>query len=981
MSSVIYTYAGGDALFEIFNGIAMFCGADSGIWFELASSLGVLIGSFYLAAKANPSYMIKWAAWYAAAVTILFIPKTTVLIEDVVTKDKHPVKGIPVLLAESASLISTLSYELARQFETVFSTPKELKYANAGTGFGSQIMRDADRVKIGNYNHRQNFNRFVSQCVFYDVMLHKYTMDDLMGTGDIWKLISKRPSPIRMFDYYDSKTRQTSLITCETGIEKLKDIWKDTVAKSSISWGKKYFHGTKTDAKIALLKGLNVSHQYFAKSSRDAGDIIKQKMMVNVLRDGFSYHAVKTNNTALTHKMAADRAYMQHENIGITMGYHSGEVLVFMKIVLECIIYALFAPVMIISIATPNGYKKILQFLEFVGSVSCFPVVYAVINMIMVKYGARETQGIIDSGIDSLSWGAAQTMDSIHRGIGAYAGYVSVLVPPLAWGLFKGGASSLVHMGSMLGGGYQGQAQNYGAQHGDGSPSFYNPSIGNQNYNNQGAFKYNTDLAYRAGGMSTRDHMGVEEHSYGGGNTHYNAPKTNIADTVNTSEGISSDLSNRAGESWSRAKSETSAYVDSKARAFDNMMSLTDNYSKNKASNTNFERKEGDTVQESMDWMENFKKEHNMLKNREEGKDMSVGGKVYASLTPGGPIGKLAGGLVGFNAGLEGNASGGISASKKDGFNKLQQAMQSEDFKKHSNNLLSASKTGYFNEGDSTQKTLADNMSASDKQAEEHRQSAESAYRTAQTADKAASLVQSNSNMLSQNHDQNIARMATRMLNSGELSQEEFDAYRNGTDPAVSKKVIGKYNDKLQDDVRQNAAIKDFATPEELKAKYSSDKQTINNMGGSGFRDRVVKKAESVGLGKNNRVVDDSVKTQVNKQIADGKDKISEGRERVSNQTSSIQNKVQTEQDKLLARGVLPDMPDSVSEALNMAKDGTHSGVSNYGGMPSIRGLREDNVASPKPTTKVIDSGSQSKLVDKNYIPSDDTSGGQNGAA
>ena len=224
---------------------------------------------------------------------------------------------------------------------------------------------------------------------------------------------------------------------------------------------------------------------------------------------------------------------------------------------------------MIISIATPNGYKKILQYLEFVGSVSCFPVVYAVINMIMVKYGARETQGIIDSGIDSLSWGAAQTMDSIHRGIGATAGWVSMLVPPVAYGLFKGGASSLVHMGSMLGGAYQGQAQNYGAQHGDGSPSFYNPSIGNQNYNNQGAFKINTDAAYRAGGMSTRDHMGVEEHSYGGGNTHYNAPKTNIADTVNTSEGISSDLSNRAGESWSTAKNEASAYAESKGRCFE----------------------------------------------------------------------------------------------------------------------------------------------------------------------------------------------------------------------------------------------------------------------------------------------------------------------------------------------------------------------------------------------------------------------------
>lgn len=229
--------------------------------------------------------------------------------------------------------------------------------------------------------------------------------------------------------------------------------------------------------------------------------------------------------------------------------------------------------------------------------------------------------------------------------------------------------------------------------------------------------------------------------------------------------------------------------------------------------------------------------------------------------------------------------------------------------------------------------------------------------------------------MISQNHDQNIARMATQMLNNGELSQDEFDAYRNGTDPSISKRVASRYTDKLQNDVRNNAAIKDFASAEELKAKYDSDKRTIENMGGKKFDNRVTRKAETVGLGEHDRVINDRVKQQVQRQIDDGKRNINSGHDRVSSQASKIQNKVNAEQDKYLFESMLPDMPESLQNIMNMAGDGTHSGVSSYGGMPTSRGLQEGGTALD-PTKKIIDSGSQSRVVDQNYTPSN-SSGGQ----
>ncbi|NQY43509.1 MAG: conjugal transfer protein TraG N-terminal domain-containing protein, partial [Legionellales bacterium] len=364
MTSVLYSYGGAEPLMYIFNGIAMLTTGKCGVIAYIAGTIGSAVTLFIAVFADRLEEVGKWVAWYILSLMILFTPKTTILIQDVITNDKYPVKNVPWVLGEGATAISAVGHYMTKQFETVFNLPSTISYSKSGMMFGSRIIDDLNGLRIQNADTRQNYNDFVAQCVFYDIMLGgKYTFKDLMETDDIWGMITKKASPLRMFPYLDPITKEADFVTCKAGAALLEKEWIKIIADSSLTLGKKYFSNKHNDeAKLALLTGLDTSTQFLLKDTKRADDVIKQKLLTNVLRDGFRYNAVRSNSVAAMQKFGADRAYMQHKYSGWVSGELAAKTIPFLKLVIEGAVYAFFPMTMIVCLISFSGYQTLLNY-------------------------------------------------------------------------------------------------------------------------------------------------------------------------------------------------------------------------------------------------------------------------------------------------------------------------------------------------------------------------------------------------------------------------------------------------------------------------------------------------------------------------------------------------------------------------------------------------------------------------------------------
>ena len=63
--------------------------------------------------------------------------------------------------------------------EKTFSLPGDLTYQKTGVAMASRIVLASTQFQVTDPNFAQSVHSFVQQCVFYDVLLHKYSWNDL----------------------------------------------------------------------------------------------------------------------------------------------------------------------------------------------------------------------------------------------------------------------------------------------------------------------------------------------------------------------------------------------------------------------------------------------------------------------------------------------------------------------------------------------------------------------------------------------------------------------------------------------------------------------------------------------------------------------------------------------------------------------------------------------------------------------------------
>lgn len=516
MTHVITTYGGGELFTLVFNGIAALFRTDqTGLVMSLIR-VGLTVGSVYVVIlmlfKNQVIEGFKWFLWVIVATNLLFLPKTTVWIHDPLCNTKNKVDQVPFALGAFASTVSQVGRSITEQFESVFTLPDYMPYHQTGTVFASSLMSQVGQFRIVDPVFKGNMERFVNQCVVYDAMIgHKYTLNDLQNTPDIWGLVTQNASPVLGF-LYKQRNDPGTVITCREGAGILNKLWTDQIAKATAIYGSRVNNRTLTANAFNsdLLSGAKLLFGSLAIAN-SATDLLRQEMMINAIEEASNN---KLSELGSASNYAATKALLQQRSAYAAAGEIAARTLPLFKNVIEALSYALFIFIVILALL-PNGYRTVLTYCGILAWTQLWAPLYAVLNLIMTLYGKHESMGHgLQNGLTLLN---SSAVINANADMVTLAAWLSVSIPFISYGILKQGASAFVGLAQHLGSAMQSAASSAAAETVSGNISMGNVSMGTQAYQNTSAFQYNTSPSYTASQFRSLSPAGIEQFNFADG--------------------------------------------------------------------------------------------------------------------------------------------------------------------------------------------------------------------------------------------------------------------------------------------------------------------------------------------------------------------------------------------------------------------------------------------------------------------------------
>ncbi|RME84468.1 MAG: conjugal transfer protein TraG, partial [Zetaproteobacteria bacterium] len=270
----VYTYGGGDLLWEVFNAAAAYMGG--GDYLTLIRLFGVL-ALFWVVVELGVRKTLNWHwfAMFALLYLVFFVPKTNVRIHDRL----HPasnrvVANVPFGMAAPAWLFSFLGTEITQALEALFSVPGDLRYDKHGMVFGSRMLAELREARFEDPLLRRNLFEYMRQCVFWNVAYGFYSYRDLYYSQDLLNLVfsTTRNSGIRGM-FYDTGNGR-AFKTCAQAAAALRPaIQKEVRDRLIPEWAARLFGHETNDPlaqKAMLLSALPAGFAFFTGAAQGA---------------------------------------------------------------------------------------------------------------------------------------------------------------------------------------------------------------------------------------------------------------------------------------------------------------------------------------------------------------------------------------------------------------------------------------------------------------------------------------------------------------------------------------------------------------------------------------------------------------------------------------------------------------------------------------------------------------------------------------
>lgn len=684
MNFTVYTFGGGEIISGIFNAVAAAVGDGS---FQSLIKLAFCMSFIYVwvivFAKGDVKHFLKWMVTYYFLMSLLVVPKVTVIVDDKINHDAMTaVDNVPLGLAYTAALTSQVGYYLTSIFDALFSLPDDVKYSTTGYVMASKLAASAQSLQITNPDFEKNITSFMKQCLFYDVLQNRYSMTDLFQSSNLLDFLSENTSRARAFVY------DKSIVTCQSGLNDLKKDLNNEVSQSALLLGKHLFsYQNQAAARQAFLSKLPLAMSYLTGISESASDLMTQSLLSNAIQSALVSNSAEVNAEAAVSAYANVRADMLAKSKFALGGSFALTWLPMMGNVITGLYYALFLIVAALM-ATPIGYRCFQYYAAGILWVQLWPPLFAVFNAMMSYTAKFKTMAAVATATGfAINLNTSAGIAEINNNMAIFAGYGALMIPIIAYGIVHGGKISLAALANQFSSVGAQAAARVAEEVTTGNLSFGNMQMSNQSAFNTSRNQFNTNLLQQSGMLSYQTASGALIHHTADGSNVIDSRHaiSNMGTSINYADSMRQAAMQQADKAMTLGMNQSKQYSESIANTVRALYELGNSLSHNQSSDTSYTDSQSSNEQRALEHfsqsLTEFAKTHHM--SVEDAAKFTanayVKGELSATYKPFGLLnGRLRGtGTLGASASFDGSAS----ASKKLDFNDSQRLVNQDSLK------------------------------------------------------------------------------------------------------------------------------------------------------------------------------------------------------------------------------------------------------------------------------------------------------------
>jgi conjugal transfer mating pair stabilization protein TraG len=597
----IFTVGGGDYLVNVFQAVAAWTG-NGGYKSLIQVVLVMGLGLSALTLAFNQDWR-AWINWFLGATLIyscLMVPRLDVHVTDRLNPGLAPanVSNVPLGLALMASFTSQVGDYLTGSAEVVFGLPGDLNYSKNGMIYGARLYDATRSLRISDPEFAANLDEHFRQCVFYDVLLGRYSMKELAETSDIWATIAPgSQARAQRFLTRDPSSGQvsSSIVTCREAYTALNAQWAGLIDGMGTVFGRQlYPNQTAALAKAKLFADLPVAYQYLARVSANATDIFKQTLTINAMSQAM--HSMSGSSGAGNVDVYAQtRADIQTERTYGSIASNAMKWVPLLNVVLTVLFYALFPVLFPLFLMPKTGPLALKGYVTGFFYLAAWGPLFVILHMMLMVKGAADMTAV--AGTNGLSLASFTGMADVNSDIGTLAGYLIASVPFLAGGVAKGAMAISHHATS-----YLNPSQN-AAEEAAREASTGNVALGNTSFENSSVltrqFAQGTiapSFTYGAGQTRTFSDTGSMTTSFGEA-SYDQLPNSSYPFTPTLGQEFTSRLSTMASQARSNSETYANIATESTTSAVTKFRELRDQFSRGSAFETATGTSNSDSIQ------------------------------------------------------------------------------------------------------------------------------------------------------------------------------------------------------------------------------------------------------------------------------------------------------------------------------------------------------------------------------------------------
>lgn len=900
----VIVYGNSELFIEYFKAIVATLGTSH---FKVLMHLAILLSGvtviYSFIMKRDLMVMVKWFGLFYFVTYLIFMPTATVDVYDRLKGDlpvPNPIDRVPLGLAIMASYTSVVGDELTKAIETNFHMPDYLPYNQTGMVFASRLMEAAGQFEITDSQFDENMQEFVHQCIFYDLLLNKYTANELAAAPDLWQFVTERASPARAFVFDGEVT------TCALGASKLGNAWKKAIDSVMSQYSQRLFPTlSKAAAKNKIITYLPLSYGYLTKLSKSANEIVQQNIMANAIQRGVVRMGAKLDASAALESYSFSRGQEQQRLTMRTLADMSAHWLPLMKNVFEAIMYGSFIFIVLLSVF-PFGLMILKNYLYTLLWIQIWAPLYAIINLTVSYYAKVQSIAAVDG---ALSLKSMAGLIQINSDISTLAGYLTLSVPFLSAGLVKGMAGTFTQLAQYIGGVTQSAAGAGAGEAVTGNMSFGNTSLENHNAFNTSANHFDTSAKYSSGMMTEQIAGGSSVTMMQDGSVVMNTQNalSNLGSSVNLAGSIRQAASSQAEKASTYGDSKNHAYTEAMSSFVRQASDLSKHVGKSNADGESWNLSMNAATSNALNNIhratERYAHDHGLSFAQAERALTAAYVEARGGLSvldSGGSIGGKAEYDKSSSQDHRESASNARDFIRDSGYS---QSVDTVERAAHDHSLRASNEKG---------QRMVDSMAASFDKAESARHEMSQSYQVAKSYRDVASKTQEEGSNFNTNASQAFAEWLMNQPgeNGGHMTPREYERMAQH-EPQKAQQYARQFAEQYANTLAVNSSKDLLGSHAEVRSSYerghfgSHDRTKIDSHHRSG-QSEVVREGESVGI-RRDMTIDTSLKNQTESKISERQHQVSDGKQHVNQEGE----KVMTENQRLANHAIPKHKPEA----------------------------------------------------------------------